>query len=270
MILLLVNDIVVEAETMKAEIPWMNYQIDEVLTAYSAEEAKKVIRQNAVDVLLCDIEMPGENGLSLIHWVQQNHYNIDCILLTCHADFSYAREGLTLGCQDYLLLPAKYDDIGASVLKVVQRRIKRHEDERLLNYGKTWLQNQSDAIIPSDTTIHKTSAETADACIDYILSHIDDENLSVNDIAAHLYLNPIHLNRLFKKEKGINLSQWMIRERMTLASTLLRTTNHTAVDIATRVGYNNYPYFSTVFKKYFGCTPSQYVTEQKRSQSAPE
>lgn len=261
--LLLVNDIVVEADTMKAKIPWETYGIEEVSTAYSAEEAKEIIKKETIDILLCDIEMPGENGLSLIHWVQAQHFDIDCILLTCHADFAYAREGLALGCQDYLLLPAKYEDIGASVLKVVRRRTKRHEEERLQVYGKNWLQSQSDTITPSDTTVHKTSAEIADACIDYILNHMDDENLSVNDIAAHLYLNPIHLNRLFKKEKGMNLSQWMIRERMNLAATLLRTTTHSAIDIAAKAGYANYPYFSTVFKKHFGCTPSQYAAENK-------
>ena len=49
---------------------------------------------------------------------------------------------------------------------------------------------------------------------------------------------------------------------MELASTLLLTTDRPAVEIAAQVGYNNYPYLSTVFKKYFGTTPSQYVKER--------
>ena len=80
----------------------------------------------------------------------------------------------------------------------------------------------------------------------------------MTSIASSIFLNPMYLNRIFKKETGSNLSQWIIRERMELASTLMKTTNKAAVDIALNVGYENYPYFSTVFKKYFGCTPSQF------------
>lgn len=262
--LLLVNDIVLEADTMTAEIPWSGYGIHKVFTAYSANSARDIILKNQIDILLCDIEMPGENGLSLIHWITSNQYDISCILLTCHADFAYAREGLTLGCEDYLLLPAKYDDIGESVRKVAERRLLREQDERLQNYGKTWLQSQSGQSQTADFTPLKP-ADLAEQCIQFVLEHIGDEDLSVTRIAASVYLNPVHLNRVFKKEKGINLSQWITKERMELAASLLKTARLTANEVALRVGYRNYPYFSTLFKSYFGQSPSQFVKAQTKS-----
>ena len=78
-----------------------------------------------------------------------------------------------------------------------------------------------------------------------------------------MFLNPIYLNRIFKKEKGTSISQWIIKERMELASILLLTTDHQAVEIARQVGNQNYPYFSTVFKKTYGVTPSQYGKKNK-------
>ena len=80
--LLIVNDIVIEAKTMASDIPWKDYGIENVFTAFSARQAREVIQDNTVDILLCDIEMPEENGLSLIRWIQENNYDIDCILLT--------------------------------------------------------------------------------------------------------------------------------------------------------------------------------------------
>lgn len=264
MILLIVNDIVMEAKTMASDIPWSEYQITEVYTAYSASGAREIIQNNTIDILLSDIEMPDENGLSLIHWIQDNNYDIDCILLTCHADFEYAREGLSLGCMDYITLPAKYEDIAASVQKVCIRRQQHQDEKRLQDYGKNWLANQVEhSQSNEDASAKYPPAEIADKCVDYILNNISDCNLSVADIAGSVYLNPIYLNRIFKKEKGSNISQWITKERMELASTLLLNTNQSANDIAYHVGYHNYPYFSTVFKKYFGMTPSQYVKEKK-------
>ena len=264
--LLIVNDIAIEAKTMASDIPWENCGITKVFTAFGASCARQIIIENPVDILLCDIEMPDENGLSLIRWIQENHYDIECILLTCHADFAYAQEGISLGCQDYITLPARYEDIAASVQKVCLRHQKHQEDLRLQNYGKNWLASQAETLAANEEAeTHRSPAEIAESCIQYILAHIGESELGVNDVAASVYLNPIYLNRIFKKEKGTSISQWIIKERMELSSTLLLTTDRPVIEIAYQVGYNNYPYFSTVFKKYFGMTPSQYVKENKPS-----
>lgn len=264
MTLLIVNDIAIEAKTMASDIPWDTCGIHQVYTAFGAACARDIIQKHPVDILLCDIEMPDENGLSLIRWIQENQYDIECILLTCHADFAYAREGISLGCQDYITLPAKYEDILASVQRLCQRHQKHQEELRLQNYGKNWLTSQAETLSENEEKgNHRSPGEIAEICIQYILAHISDCDLGVNDVAASVFLNPIYLNRIFKKEKGCSITQWIIKERMELASTLLLTTDRPAVEIANQTGYNNYPYFSTVFKKYFGMTPSQYVKEKK-------
>ena len=96
--LLIVNDAELEMLTIKKEVDWESCGIKEVFTATCVEEAKQVIKTQAIDILLCDIEMPGENGLALILWIKEMNYDIDSILLTCHADFSYAREAISLNC----------------------------------------------------------------------------------------------------------------------------------------------------------------------------
>ena len=63
--LLIVNDEQLTAETMKKDMDWASYGISEVYTAYDTEAARACIAEHPVDILLCDIEMPGENGLGL-------------------------------------------------------------------------------------------------------------------------------------------------------------------------------------------------------------
>lgn len=259
--LLIVNDAVVEVQTMQENISWISYGIDHVYTASCTEEGRAVITLHSIDILLCDIEMPGEDGIALIRWIRENGYDIDCILLTCHADFAYAQEAVSLNCMEYLLLPAKYEQIGASVMKVVKKRMQRLSDKKLQEYGENWIRKHT-ADMGAEPDNSLKPQNVVQECKKYVLDHLGDAELNLTDIASHFYLTPIYLNRIFKKEIGTSINQWIIQERMQLAAHLLQTTNHSAVTVAKQVGYNNYPYFSTVFKKFFGCNPSQYGTQE--------
>ena len=256
--LLLVNDEELTAETMKVDIPWQKYGIDQVFTAYSADNGRNCIEKNHIDIMLCDIEMPGENGISLLRWVRENKKDIECIFLTCHASFEYAREAIGLGCQDYLLIPAKYEKIGSTVLKVVNRIKEQREEKRYQEYGKIVLQEKVEQAAESSSQKGDPKRLVQDT-VSYIMKNLSDEELSVNEIADRLYLHPVYLNRIFKKEKGTSISQFIIGERRKLAADMLKTGKMGANAVSEQVGYKSYSNFNLSFKKYFGCTPSQYM-----------
>ncbi|MFV0465585.1 MAG: helix-turn-helix domain-containing protein [Lachnospiraceae bacterium] len=262
--LLMVNDEEFTVNTMKNEIPWQSFGISDVYIAYTVNEGKEIIARNQVDLLLCDIEMPEENGIGLIRWIRDKGLDIDCILLTCHADFNYAKEAVTLNCQDYLLLPTSYENIGNTVQKVVQRRTEFLKNKKLQEYGQSWLRKKEDNV-NKDTDHVRTSKELVAECTSFILQNLNSDTLSVNEIAASFFINPIYLNRIFKKEKGIAISQFIIREKMSLAAELLKNPNSSGIAVAITVGYPNYSYFAHTFKKYFGCTPSQFSEQSKPS-----
>jgi len=94
----------------------------------------------------------------------------------------------------------------------------------------------------------------------YIRENIS-ENLSGNILAGLVYITPDYLIRLFKKEEACTLVEYVTRERMFLASEMLRTMEVPVSRVSIEVGYNNYCYFSKVFKKTYGKTPSQYKSE---------
>ena len=72
-------------------VQWKKLGIDQVYKAGNAAEAKRILRACTVDILLSDIEMPGESGLQLLEWVRNEQMDIACIFLTAHADFGYAK-----------------------------------------------------------------------------------------------------------------------------------------------------------------------------------
>lgn len=253
--LLIVNDEDYTADAMCRLIPWAQYGVDQVSAVYGAESAREVIRSGNVDIILCDIEMPGESGLSLLEWIRTEQYDIECVFLTCHASFVYAKEAIRLDCQDYVVMPAKYEEIGASVEKVVRRIQEKKEAKRYEEYGKNLYQEKVKKEI-DDSADKRTSDDVISEMISFIRDNLGNPELSVNMLSAKLYLHPVYMNRMFKKNKGITVSQYINGERMRLAKELLDSQKISATAVAEKVGYTNYSSFHIAYKKYYGYTPS--------------
>ncbi len=115
--ILLVDDQKAIVNSLKKGIQWEKLGIDEVFTACSTAEAKLLLVNFPIDIMLTDIEMPGEDGLSLVQWMKEKSMDVCCIFLTSHADFEYARKSIELGGFDYILQPARYEDIAKAVEK---------------------------------------------------------------------------------------------------------------------------------------------------------
>lgn len=81
---------------------------------------------------------------------------------------------------------------------------------------------------------------------------------SVSYIAESVHLNADYLTRLFKKETGENISSYLMKYKLNIASNMLRTTNFSISDIAVNVGIENISYFSKKFKEQFGLQPINY------------
>lgn len=196
--------------------------------------------------MLCDIEMPGASGLELLRAIRKTDKELACIFLTCHASFTYAQEAISLGCMDYILKPAPYDLIEEKVKKVCTELQKK---KRAMVQEKTDSENRRTA---------KNPKMLVQQMEEYIRGHLRESDFMVSDIADAMYLNKDYLNRVFKKERGISISQYLIQERMKLAAILLEDEKNNVNTVAEQVGYQNYPYFASSFKRYYHCTPSQY------------
>ncbi|MEH6992891.1 helix-turn-helix domain-containing protein, partial [Neobacillus drentensis] len=100
--------------------------------------------------------------------------------------------------------------------------------------------------------------------IETINQYIGNQNLSLHWVANEmLYMNADYLGKLFKKETGEKFSNYITRLRIELAINLIEKENDVKVfEIAEKIGYGENPqYFSQVFKKHTGFTPSEYKRE---------
>ncbi len=101
------------------------------------------------------------------------------------------------------------------------------------------------------------SATIIDEINDYIRAHYQ-ENIGRNEIAAEFFLAPEYLARMYKKKTGVFLKDYINEYRMEQAKNLLRANDVRVSDVAQAVGYDNFSYFSTLFKRYTGRTPNEF------------
>ena len=91
----------------------------------------------------------------------------------------------------------------------------------------------------------------------YVIDHYSSE-LSIKEIADCVHLSPEYLTRLFKKETGVTLKDYIIECRISTAKDLLANSSLSISMIASEVGYHNFSYFAYLFKKLEQITPREY------------
>jgi len=93
--------------------------------------------------------------------------------------------------------------------------------------------------------------------LDYIHEHYS-EQLTLNDVAEHVYVSPSYLSRMFKKELGKNFVDYLNGLRIEKAKELLMDSRYKTYEVAEIVGIPDAHYFSRLFKKYEGVSPTEY------------
>lgn len=112
---LLVDDETYVTESLELTIPWEEIGVSTVRRAASGTEALAIMEEEAIDLVVTDIRMPGMDGLQLIEEIGRRWPSVRCILLTGHSDFTYAKKALQLRASDYVLKPVDDDEFVAAV-----------------------------------------------------------------------------------------------------------------------------------------------------------
>lgn len=92
---------------------------------------------------------------------------------------------------------------------------------------------------------------------DFLREHVDRTITSV-DMAEHLHLNPSYFSRYFKRLAGMKFTDYVNSYKISIAISMLRQENETVENVAYTLGFSDRAYFSKVFKKYSGKSPSEF------------
>ncbi len=148
----------------------------------------------------------------------------------------------------------RVEEMGTSELVCMNMLYKMDSLQEIESYIIGLLEKAGD-------TIQRARAEGRNSMvqkIEGIVSAEYNKPLSMKYIADRLFLNHVYLGQLYKKERGISLSDYINEVRIARAKKLLRSTDDMIYVIAEQVGFVDSQYFSTVFKKVTGVSPREY------------
>ena len=111
---------------------------------------------------------------------------------------------------------------------------------------------------------YATVTKQVSEAIDYIYSHIR-ERITINDLADAICISPTYLSRIFKKETGLSVSEFIRQQKIELAKNLLRFSDYNLVDIAFILSYSSQSHFIQHFHSQVGMTPKAYRDTNHKS-----
>jgi len=243
--LLVVDDEPIVREGIVSLIPFKKLGIEKVLQAANGLQALDMVIKEEPNIILCDINMPKLNGLEFASQVKKLYPQIKIAFITGYDYFDYAKEGIKIGVDDYVLKPISRQDVFALVAKMLDKLKQEHQKQALTDSLST-VEKQQDLF-----AYQKQINE-------YLNFNLNSPDLSLSALADNLNLSEGYLSSLFKKIYKISFTDYIINLRLKKAKILLLTSHLKNYEIANQIGIIDPNYFSTMFKKKYGLSPSQY------------
>lgn len=136
--ILLVDDDRFVLAALTQNMDWKALGLNDVYTAQSISQAKEVIRNKSVQILITDIDMPQGNGIDLLAWIRENNYDIQTIFLTNYADFSFAQKAVELQSLEYYLKPIELNKLARIIQKAIAKVEESNKAKQAANISNMW------------------------------------------------------------------------------------------------------------------------------------
>lgn len=206
----------------------------EIYTAQNGQEALDIIFRYKPTVMLLDVQIPIKNGLEVMKEAQEKGECPKTIILSGYDTFAYAQQAIRLGAFDYLLKPCRSTEICSRLRAALglEEKEGKEEPERAEN--------------PVLRTARK-----------YMRDHLT-ETLSLAEVAEKAGVSTAYLSTLFSQHMGCGFVDYLNKTRVEYACHYMVDGEMKIYEIAFKAGFRDEKYFSRVFKKVVGQSPSEY------------
>lgn len=230
--LLIADDENLELKVLEKTVK--KYFVDEleIFASSNGRKASQICDEVKPDIALLDIEMPGMNGIELAKYIKEKYAECIIIFITAYDRFDYAIEAMHIKAFDYLLKPWK--------------------EERLCELINTAIENVR-SMQKTDSIVHSQK----DVIKDYIDRNYK-KDISAKDVAGILGYSDVYFSKVFKQLFDDNFINYLTNIRIDRAKVLLKDVSFNIKEVGKSVGYADSNYFTKVFKRSIGISPSEY------------
>lgn len=233
------------------------YQIE---VAGDGEQGIQKAMENIPDLVLTDVMMPKRDGFELCTFLKDHELtsHIPIIMLTAKADVASRLQGIRRGADVYLAKPFLMEELHSHINSLLAQRKKLQSYyQAKAGLSAAHASEQPDAI----------EAEQENAFLQKVNrvmeANLENYDFSVNQLAQALFLSPSSFFRKLKALTGTHPNQFIRSFRLAKAKKLLINTQLPISTIALQTGFVDPKYFSRIFKKEIGQTPTQFRASQQ-------
>lgn len=256
----------------------------QVVDVESGDAALKYLEEGGeCDIVVSDVMMPGMQGDELCQRIKENKETswLPVILLTAKAGRNFMIEGLGLGADDYIAKPFDSAILASKIDSMLKnrRRLSQYYMERSLalvrgevsaeSHSPKQVMDLDTADEPTETI--QTSDEKEDQAIlnpqdqafvdkatRLVLAHLSDTDFNIDSLCREMAMSRTLFYGKLKTLTGQGPQDFMRLIRLEQAAMFLKQ-GDSVLDVSVKAGFVNVKYFSTVFKKHFGVSPSKYL-----------
>ena len=216
----------------------------------NGEEAVELLKTEEISLILTDVMMPVMDGIQLCKYVKQNlkTCHIPVIILSAKAEVKDQLDGLQVGADDYI---AKPFSLSVVVMKI--KNILRTHYRAIEHYSKSL------EIEPEKIALNRLDEEFLSKAVSVVEKNLEKPDFSADDFALEMGMSRSSLHLKMKGITGESTTEFIRKIRFNQACKLLKEGRYNVAEISTMVGFSTPSYFSTSFKKYIGCMPSEYA-----------
>ena len=231
------------------------YRITE---AQNGQEAMEEIARKQPDLIISDIMMPVMRGDDLCQTLKESMEtsHIPVILLTALGDRESILHGLSIKADSYVVKPFDMDILKANIASVLANKEFIRQRFAQLDYRTEDLPKEVQEVPGFSLDQEFLKKATA-----LILKNLDEE-FNVDDLCAEMGMSRSSLYNKVKALTGHSPSEFVRQVRLKEAATMLRSQKYTVAEVSDHMGYSDPKYFTDVFKKHYGMTPSAYMKNQ--------
>ena len=223
----------------------------------NGREALGEVIRNKPDLVITDIMMPEMDGNALCSRLKTNPstYSIPVVLLTAKNRDEDKLEGLESGADAYLVKPFNMDILRRTIFNLINKnRMLRLKYER-----NDELEEQVDEI-----RLKSPDEKLLERIMECINKNLNNSDLSVDMIADSVGISRVHLHRKMKDLTGQTPHDFIRNIRLKKAAQLLANQGMNVTEVMYACGFANSASFSTVFKKFYGMSPRDYMKEHEQ------